>query len=66
MRPSHGFWRTGEQGHIFQGNNGLKMSGTGERRQFWRTKNTQNRNKDYDLGNKAIYFRGTGIPPGRA
>ena len=24
LRPSQGFWRTGEQWHIFQGNKGLK------------------------------------------
>ena len=45
LRPSQGFWGTGEQGHLFsgeQGNKGLKISGTGEHRQFWGTGNIEN------------------------
>ena len=47
LRPSQGFWGTGEQGQFFQGNRGtehkgLKISGTRERRQFWGTGNIEN------------------------
>ena len=28
LRPSQGFWKTGEPGYLFQGNKGLKMRGT--------------------------------------
>ena len=27
LRPSQGFWGTGEQGHLFQGNKGLNNEG---------------------------------------
>ena len=66
QRPSRGFWGTKEQVHLFQGNKGLKMRGTGEQRQFWETGNIGN--EDFDFGeqeNKAIYFRRTReqVPP---
>ena len=67
MRPSQGFWRTGEQGQFFQGNKGLKIRGTGEHRQFWGTGNIEN--QDFVFGEQSHFFegnKGTGTPPGRA
>ena len=64
MRPSQGFWGTGEQGQFFQGNKGLKIRGTGEHRQFWETGNIENQvffffgTRPFFRGNK-----GTGTPP---
>ena len=59
-RPSQGFWGTGERRHIFQGNKGPKMRGTGEQRQFWGTGNKENQDFIFgEQGSKAIYFRGT-------
>ena len=57
----------GKKGHLFQGNKGLKIKGTGEQRQFWGTGNIGNQDLNFEeQGNKVIHFRGTGIPPGRA
>ena len=60
-----GFWITGEQGHLFQGNKGLKMRGTGEQKQFWGTGNL--RNQDVDSGEQSHLFQGNkgtgGTPP---
>ena len=68
MRPSQGFWGTGERGQFFQGNKGLKIRGTGEHRQFWGTGNIKI--KILFWGNKGTrpFFRGEQVPlpPGRA
>ena len=31
MRPSQGFWITWQQGHLFQGNKGIKIKNRGNR-----------------------------------
>ena len=63
MRPSQGFWGTGEKGYSFQGNRGNKgqiLRGTGEQRQCLGTGNIRKQIFDYgEQGNKPIYFRGT-------
>ena len=59
MRPSQGFWGTGEQGHLFQGNGGTNANFEGNRGA--KTK-LGNRKTNFDFGeqgNKPIYFRGT-------
>ena len=59
LRPSQGFWGPGEQGHFFQGNKGLKIRGTGEHKQFWRTGNIENQDFVFrEQRNKAIFSRG--------
>ena len=55
MRPSQGFWGTGEQGHLFQrskygGNRGTKTT----------LGNIGNQDFDFgEQGNKVMYFRKT-------
>ena len=34
MRPSQGFWGTGEKGHLFQGNKGQILRGTEEQKKI--------------------------------
>ena len=49
-----------------QGNNSLKLKGTGEQRQFWGTGNIENQDFDFgEQGKTLIFFRGTReqIPP---
>ena len=65
MRPSQGFWGTGEQGQFFQGNKGLKIRGTGEHRQFWGTGNIEN--QGFVLREQGHFFeenKGTDTPFG--
>ena len=64
MRPSEGFWGTGQRGHLFQGkkarNKCLEFRGTEEQWQFWGTGNIGNQYNGFgEQGNEAIYFRGT-------
>ena len=70
MRPSQGFWGTGEQGHFFQGNKGQILRGTGEQRQYWGTGNISKQLFDFwGTGEQANLFqgnKGTGTPTGRA
>ena len=62
----------GEQGQFFQGNKGLKISGTWEHRQFGETRNIEN--QDFRFGEQGHFFKGNkgiGTPtptptPGRA
>ena len=42
MRPSHGFWGTGDQGHLFQGNKGKILRGT-KTIFIWGTGNIENK-----------------------
>ena len=63
MRPSQGLWGTGEKGHLFQGNKGQILRGTGEQKQYWGTVNIRKQIFAFgEQGNKPIYFRGTGTP----
>ena len=70
MRSSQGFWGIGERGHIFQGNKGPKLRGTGEQRQFCGPGNIENH--DFVLGSrgKRPFISGEQgnwyPPPGRA
>ena len=74
MRPSQGFWGTGEKGHLFQGNKGQILRGTEEQKKYLGTGNIRKQIFDFwEQGNKPIYFRGTTeqvpappLPPGRA
>ena len=70
MRLSQGFWGTGETGHLFQGNKGQILRGTGEQRQYWGTGNIRKQIFDFKgTGEQANLFqgnKGTGTPPGRA
>ena len=72
LRPSQGFWGTGEQGHLFwgtgeqghlfqgeQGNKGPILRGTGEQRQYWGTGNIENQIFDiWGTGEQANLFQG--------
>ena len=50
-----------------QGNKSPKLKGTGEQRQVWGTGNIENQDFDFrEQGKMLIFFKGTGIPPGRA
>ena len=68
IRPSQGFWGKGEQGHLFQGNKGQILRGTGEQRQYWRTGNMRKQIFDFGgTGEQVNLFqgnKGTGTPLG--
>ena len=71
MRPSQGFWGTGEKGYLFQGNKGQILRGTGEPRQYWGTGNIRKQIFDFGgTGEQANLFQGNKgigtLPPGRA
>ena len=65
-RPSQGFWGTGETGHLFQGNKGQIMRGTGKQRQYRGTGNIRKQIFDFwGTGERANLFQGnkeTGTP----
>ena len=68
--PPRSFGEQGK-GHLFQGSKGQMLKGTGEQRQYLVTGNIKIKFSILgELGNKPIYFRGTGkqvsLPPGRA
>ena len=69
MRPSQGFWGTGEKGYLFQRNKGQILRGTGEQRQYWGTGNTRKQIFYFmGTGEQANLFqgnKGTGTPPPR-
>ena len=66
MRPSQGFWGTGEKGYLFQGNKGQILRGTGEQRQYWGTGNIRKQIFNFvGTGEQANLFhgnKGTGTP----
>ena len=63
FEPSQGFWgNRGTRAFISreQGNKGLLLRGTGERRQYWGSGNIENKFSIFgEQGNKPFYFRGT-------
>ena len=62
MRPSQGFWGTGEQGHLFQGNREQRLNFEGNRGTKTILGNREHR-KQFSIfgeqGNKPIYFSRT-------
>ena len=68
MRPSQGFWGTGEKGYLFQGNKGQILRGTGEQRQYRGTWTIRKQIFDFwGTGEQANLFqgnKGTGTPLG--
>ena len=69
MRPSQGFWGTGERVFISgeQGNKGQIMRGTGDQRQYWGTGNIRKQIFDFlGTGEQSNLFqgnKGTDTPP---
>ena len=70
MRPSQGFWGTGEQGLLFQGNTGTKANFEGNRGTKTILGNREHRKQIFDFwgtGEQANLFqgnKGTGTPLG--
>ena len=67
LRPSQGFWGTGKEGYLFQGNKGKNLRGTREQRQYWGTGNI--RKQIFDFWGKSQFISGeqeNRYPPGRA
>ena len=61
LRPSQGFWGTGEYGNSFQGKKGtksLKLKETRKQRQFWGTGNIENEDFDFGEQGKMTIFSG--------
>ena len=61
LRPSQGFWGTGEQGHLFQGNRGTKAKFLGNKDNIGEQGTLKIKFSIFgEQGNKPIYFRGSG------
>ena len=62
LRPSKGFWGSGEQGHLFQGNRGIKSKFEGNRGTKTISGNREHRKQISDFwgtGEQTNLFRGT-------
>ena len=60
-------WITGEKGHLFQGNKGQILRGTGDQRQYSGTGNIRKQIFGFwGTGDLFQENKGTGTPPGRA